>query len=177
MRVTVGNTHPLLTSLSQDDDNASLPFTSRTSHSLHQADGILLCIEANNEVHLSDIQPLLPDTGRHQCVEASLSELVHYLKQKRTIDLKLHRQSAEINYNARQSEIKSMKHYRYWFCLFCTVHSCSTTIWDLNETCQLENWTWPQKGENKKSFKWYLNFQMIQIFLTKKVLWQLLLKF
>lgn len=74
--------HPLLTAFSQDDNNSSLALSTSTSHSLHKTDRILLRIKANNQVHLSNIQPLLPDTGRHQCVEASLTKSVHHLKHK-----------------------------------------------------------------------------------------------
>lgn len=77
------DTHPLLPSLSQDDDDASLTLASRAPHSLHQANGILLRIKANNEVDLSNIQPLFPHTGGHQRVEAPLSELVHHLQGKK----------------------------------------------------------------------------------------------
>ena len=74
------NTNPFLASLCQDDNDASLPLPSSTPHSLHQADGILLSIEAYNEVHLSDIQPLFPNTRRYKRVEASLTEPVHHLQ-------------------------------------------------------------------------------------------------
>lgn len=74
--------HPLLAPLSQDENNPSLPLPPGAPHPLHQADGAVLRIEANDEVHLSDIQPLFPDTGGHQCVEASLTEPGHHLRHK-----------------------------------------------------------------------------------------------
>lgn len=74
------NTHPLLPSLGEDDHNAALPLAASPSHSLHEADGILLCIKTDDEVYLSNIQPLFPHTGGHQRVETSLTEPVHHLK-------------------------------------------------------------------------------------------------
>lgn len=76
-------THPLLAPLSQNDHDASLPLSSRASHPLHQADGVLLRVEADDEVHLPDVQALFTHAGRHQRVEASLAEPVHNLPHKR----------------------------------------------------------------------------------------------
>lgn len=77
------NTHPLLAPLSQNDHDASPPLSSRASHPLHQADGVLLRVEADDEVHLPDVQALFTHAGRHQRVEASLAEPVHDLPHKR----------------------------------------------------------------------------------------------
>lgn len=76
-------THPLFAALSQNDHDASLPLASRASHPLHQADGVLLRVEADDEVHLPNVQTLLTDAGRHQRVEASMAKPVHDLPNKR----------------------------------------------------------------------------------------------
>lgn len=76
-------THPLFTSLGQNDNNSPLPLTTSAAHSLHQAGGVLLCVEANDEVNLADIQPFFSDTGRHQSIKASLTKPVHNLKNKK----------------------------------------------------------------------------------------------
>lgn len=77
-------TYSLFTSLRQNDNNSALPLATSAAHSLHEAGGVLLCVEANNEVDLADIQPLFSHTGRHQRVEASLTKSVYYLKHKNT---------------------------------------------------------------------------------------------
>lgn len=77
------NTHPLLAPLSQNDHNATLPLPSRASHPLHQADGVLLRVEADDEVHLTDVQTLFTNAGRHQRVEAALAKPVHDLPNKK----------------------------------------------------------------------------------------------
>lgn len=71
--------HPLFTSLRENDNNSPLPLTTSAAHSLHEAGGVLLCVKANDEVDLTDIQPLFSDTGRHQRVEASMTKSVHHL--------------------------------------------------------------------------------------------------
>lgn len=94
-------THPLFTSLRENDNNSPLPLTTSAAHSLHESGGVLLCIKANDEVDLTDIQPLFSDTGRHQRVEASLTKSAHHLQHKNTIEKR------------REIKTKNLKVYQY----------------------------------------------------------------
>ena len=69
-----------LFSLSDNDYNSTAPLPPRPPHPLHQPDGTLVSIKADNEVNLSDVQSLLSDTRSHQGVVASLTEVAHNLK-------------------------------------------------------------------------------------------------
>lgn len=73
------NTHPLFPALSQYNHNAALPLTPGAAHTLYEAGGIFLRVEAHDEVNLADIQSFLPYAGGHERVEATLTEPVHHL--------------------------------------------------------------------------------------------------
>lgn len=71
--------HPLLTALGEDEDDAALAPAARAAHPLHQPHRALLGVEADDEIHLPDVQTFLPDAGGHQGVIPALTEAFHHL--------------------------------------------------------------------------------------------------
>ena len=70
----------LLLSLSDNDHDPTAPLPPCSSHPLHQPDGTLVSIKADNEVNLSDVQSFLSDTCSYQGVVTSLTKVAHHLK-------------------------------------------------------------------------------------------------
>ena len=66
--------------LSHNDDDSATSLASSAAHPLDQSDGTLVGIETYNEVHLPNVQSLLPHTGGHQSIVASVSKPPHHLQ-------------------------------------------------------------------------------------------------
>lgn len=52
-----------------------------TTHPLHQSDGTLLSIEADDQIHVADVQTLLAHARGHQGVKTALAEPAHHLRE------------------------------------------------------------------------------------------------
>lgn len=61
------------------DIHSALPFPARAPHPLDHPQRRGRCVEADDQVHLPDVQPLLPDRGRDNHVESPLSELLQHI--------------------------------------------------------------------------------------------------
>lgn len=68
-----------LFALGDQHDDSALSLAPSSTHALNQSNGAFVCIEANDKIHISNVQAFFSHTGWDECIVASFTELLHYL--------------------------------------------------------------------------------------------------